>query len=402
MSPQAIASRRQQGIFTVFTALALVVILGFAGLAIDTSRAMVVRAELQNAADSCALAASLELNGLSDSITRAVAAGRYVGGQRNRKDFQDALAVIPVENVTFSTSLNGPFYPLGGGAPISSRYVRCDVEHDNLGTFLLTLLGSDSVDLSATATAAVEPSQITCAIPMALCGTDTGTNFGLTVGRQYALDAGSSASGFFKWANLLGSSGSTNTDLTNAFMEYGSCSAPTVRDRCLGIRTGVITALDDSWNARFGFYKTGGAGFSPSVAVPDLSGHGYASGTSNNYANYAASQAPNRTSFQNSPRIPSYATPANVHQNYGAPYRRMAPIAVVNCGSGACGSGAMPLIGWACVLMLAPKAPSATGTWSEQRIEYLGRADDPASPCRTAGIPGGGSAIGPLVPVIVK
>ena len=48
--------RQQRGIYIVMTALVLVVLLGFVGLAIDSSRQQSVHVELQNAADACALA----------------------------------------------------------------------------------------------------------------------------------------------------------------------------------------------------------------------------------------------------------------------------------------------------------------------------------------------------------
>jgi len=70
---------------------------------------------------------------------------------------------------------------------------------------------------------------------------------------------------------------------------------------------------------------------------------------------------------------------------------------VVSCASSACGSGAKPILGWACALMLSPKSPS-----QDAEVEFRGRADDPNSGCRSAGIAGGTNAIGPLVPVLVQ
>ena len=51
------SQRKQQGVFTVITAMAAVVLLAMVGLAVDISRLMVVRGELKNATDACALAA---------------------------------------------------------------------------------------------------------------------------------------------------------------------------------------------------------------------------------------------------------------------------------------------------------------------------------------------------------
>lgn len=66
-NPQALrrqARKHQQGVVAIQVALFLVVLLGFAALAIDVGRALVVRNELQNAADAAALAGVSQLTGL--------------------------------------------------------------------------------------------------------------------------------------------------------------------------------------------------------------------------------------------------------------------------------------------------------------------------------------------------
>ena len=108
--------KRSRGIFAVSTALALLVLLGFVGLAIDASRLQLVQAELQNAADACALAAALELNGLSDAPARASLVGQFVGGERNRRDFQSVRVNTSPVNLTFSPTLGGSYQSAGGGA----------------------------------------------------------------------------------------------------------------------------------------------------------------------------------------------------------------------------------------------------------------------------------------------
>ena len=56
----------------------------------------------------------------------------------------------------------------------------------------------------------------------------------------------------------------------------------------------------------------------------------------------------------------------------------------------------VPIQAWACVLMLH-KIGSPSDT---VYMEYLGRANDPGSPCATAGL--GGGSVGPMVPVLVQ
>ena len=55
--------REQRGAVMILFSLTIVVLIGFAGLAIDLGRAFVIKTELQNAMDACALsAASIDTN----------------------------------------------------------------------------------------------------------------------------------------------------------------------------------------------------------------------------------------------------------------------------------------------------------------------------------------------------
>jgi len=51
---------KQRGAVAIITGLAMVVLVGFAGLALDGGRLYLTKTELQNAADACALAAAYE------------------------------------------------------------------------------------------------------------------------------------------------------------------------------------------------------------------------------------------------------------------------------------------------------------------------------------------------------
>ena len=391
-------AHQQRGVFAVATALAMLVMLGFVGLAIDASRLQLVQAELQNAADACALAAVLELNGLADAPSRGALAGQFVGGAHNRRNFQVELVGTSQVSPTFSTTLNGSYQSAGGGAAAASRFARCAVTQLSLRHFFMGLLDIGSSNLTATATATVMPSQSVCAIPMAMCkGAGANANtFGYQVGDKITLGT-SQTSGFFTWANVLGTDTSgALAAYGQAFMGFGNCEVPTAANRCIGIQNGVVTSLDDGWNSRFGVYKQGGSGLDPALAIPDLTGYGYRPPpVGGAYSDYMQNRAPSRQPFQG--HIPSYTTPANVHTQYGASSRRLVPMPVVACSSSACGTGAKPIFGWACALMLSPKTSPQNA-----EIEFRGRADDPLSGCRTAGLPGGTDAIGPLVPVLVQ
>lgn len=393
-------ARQQKGALSIFTALAMFILIGSVGLAIDTGRAYTMHDELQSAVDSCALSAALELNGATDAPARASLAGRFLAG-KNRADFQSGAVVIPDSGVTFSSTLRGNFVSASSIAGANARYVRCTAQLTGVSAYLMSVLGVRQFDLVASATAAVAPSQSVCSLPMALCqgsSTAAGNIFGYVPGQKAVLGS-SSASGFFTWADVLNTTSTPGlTPYYQAFVSYGTCGAQTAAGRCIGIQTGVVTSLDDGWNSRFGVYKSGGSGLSPAEAVPDITGFGYRGGTTPTggwIVDYQTIRSPART--PNQFNIPGYAASADVNRNYGSPYRRLAVMPIVQCASTACGTGSKPIAGWACVLLLAAKRSNENA-----EIEFIARADDANSPCRAAGVAGGSDSIGPLVPVIVK
>ena len=394
-------SGNRHGAISVVTALCLVMLLGFVGLAVDLGRMFVVRNELQSAVDACALAAAMELNGQNDAPLRAQLTGQFLAAQ-NLSNFQSVATILTADKITFSSAVNGPFVAAGSISGASARFVRCAENQSGIATYFLSAVGISKLPLQAQAVAGVQPSQSVCSIPMALCASANPSaatgNFGYAVGDRATLGS-TGNNGFFTWANVLGSTTETGLDpYVAAFSSSGSCGALTINGRCIGIKTGVITALDDAWNSRFGLYKSGGSALTPITAAPDLTGYGYrgteipAGGA---YSNYVGQRVPNRDPYQS--RLAGYGDPGNVNRTYGASFRRLLVMPVVDCASGACGNAARPIVGWACVLMLSPKSSNENA-----EVEFISRADDPAAPCRASGIAGGTNATGPLVATLLQ
>ncbi|MGQ0441828.1 MAG: pilus assembly protein TadG-related protein, partial [Methylophilaceae bacterium] len=98
----------QQGAVAIIVAIAIPVLIGFMGLALDLGKLYVAKTELQNGADACALAASRELTGVStNQLTIAEAAGIATGIQSNVL-FQSEAMAVPIDSaVTFSQTLDG-------------------------------------------------------------------------------------------------------------------------------------------------------------------------------------------------------------------------------------------------------------------------------------------------------
>lgn len=390
--------KKESGVYTIFFALGLAVLFGFIGLAIDTARLLVVKTELQNATDACALAAVRELNMQNDSIRRAVGAG-VLTANRNFKSFQSLAVDLEVSNISFSESLEGPYLSMSDGASFLSSYVKCESYDSGFTTVFLRVLGIDALIPVGRSIATLSGSSSTCAIPMAICAASSGNtvNFGLTPGQKVSLGT-SSSSGFFVWANVLGVNLLANTEYSTPLTQHGTCQAATQSGRCIGVHTGTISALDTAWNSRFGVYKT--ASTNPATAIPDLTGFGYRNGVSGFSAipiggalqDYFQ-QSEIRSPFQSV--LSGYASSArNTYITYGSSYRRLVVMPVTECSSSSCGNGAKPLIGWACALMLAPKSANQVA-----EIEYIGNANDASSPCRSSGFAGGS---GPIVPVLTQ
>ena len=392
--------KNQSGFVLIFLALAIAVLMGFTGLAIDASRHMLIHAELQTAADSCALSAVNELNGSPDSLSRAVLVGQYVGGTKNKKNFQNDVIDIQDSDIKFSQTLEGVYQDKNFASYSTAAFVECKVFAPNIINIFLKFLGIESSDLSASAKATTMPSQTVCSLPMAAFAknnSDT-VNFGYSKGDIINLSKSSSdvTGGFFTWADTSGTLGTSSlAPYIQRITQYGQCDA-NAASRCIDIKTGAITSLEAAWNSRFGLYKNGTGSLQPKDAIPDISGYGYRMPVTSGFAvppiggalnDYLLNRAPNRQQFQSN--ISGFSIPANIHNNYGSSSRRLSSIAVVST-SNSCGTGKKTIIGWACVFMLAPKSSS-----QDAQVEYEGNASAYNSACKSFGTPGGLSTNGP-------
>lgn len=400
--------RKEKGAVAILVALSLVVLIGFAGLALDLGKLYVAKTELQNAADACALAGAFELNSTDPNLLNlAEEAGTITGKNHHKVQFQ--ANAVQVKSVKFSDKLDGTYQSafVGSGAN-NMRYVRCEVEETGILNWLIQVLNvlpgasiGNSQTVNAIAVASPAPSQtFSCPISIGLCdnilpakGTGSGTwiKTGLTVDNPGT-----------GWVNFSGSGASSvEASLTGACTNTNIPALDTTVPK-----PGTTTSIASAWNTRFGLYfgndKKG-------ASVPDYSGYSYYPGyagstaaTTNAYANYLTQkfvpyQIPIPTPPSKDPLDPSIAkkdgtSTAADHAKGDA--RRVGTIAVMNCSGGAPSKA----IDWACVFMLHP-IDAAKYTY----IEYLGRASELNSPCApTNGVPGGASGVGPLVPALVQ
>jgi uncharacterized membrane protein len=118
-------SRRRQaesGFVLIVTSIAMTLLLGVAGLAIDIGRMYVIRAELQSFTDAAALSAAIELNGTDSGLALArTGAGRLASGPHAmRWD----MGTQPITNIATSFSADNKTWQEQSKPSADCRFVR--------------------------------------------------------------------------------------------------------------------------------------------------------------------------------------------------------------------------------------------------------------------------------------
>lgn len=415
---------KQRGAVAIIVAIALVALVGAVGLALDLGKLYVAKSELQNGADACALAAARDLTGATP-LAVSEAAG-ITAGSRNMALFQhEPVNFIVDQSVTYSDSLSDPFldkdsvtYSLA-----SIKYVKCSVQRSGIATWLIQVLnalpgsniGPNTV--SAYAVATTGSAQTTCAIPVFICQPSTISPPQPAYQKGQWLTAkldsqnnGTYGGGNFGWANLTPGNNGTPA-LANQLDGAGQCNLPAVGTN-IGT-TGNKNSLNDDWNSRFGIVKN------KVLGVTDFTGFAYTDKTwpaingsaiRNAYdGSNSVTGQPNflaaRKSYlayqgDSTTGLTTQGSAANTVYKSGAD-RRLVLAPVVDCtGFASNGTHQAPVQSWACMLMVNPM--SNGGNIDTVALEYRGASNDPTSPCATQGIPGAGTGVGPLVPVLVQ
>ncbi|MBK0394008.1 pilus assembly protein TadG-related protein [Ramlibacter algicola] len=438
------ARRHQQRGATIITmALMLLFLLGFMGFALDFGRLFIVKTELQTALDSCALSAAQELDLQPNAVNRARSAG-ITAANLNSVNLQsptwDGKGKVTDAEITF---YNTSFTLTTSDA--AATYAECSHVQPDVRLWLLRAMAAFSGDFAtfpathdvgARAIAKRGSSQTACPIPVAVkAGAGSPPLYGFVPG-QWVIVWGTRnpGSGEFGWYNL---DGSTNARATKDQLEGGVCNTR-IGDQ-LGT-PGAKTGVDTVWNYRFGIYKNN---VDHQLHRPDYSGYSYRprnaspagnwtnatpitladgsttvyccawNGTPNPAASHASAQnfATKRSVnasyddigtdirhgstivYNTQNQLNSFqvvATPGanGEYARYGSSDRRIATVPVLD--------DANRVRDYLCILLLHPMS----GPNDDVRLEIIGSAGSPSSPCTTAGLPGG--AAGPLVPVLVR
>ncbi|MDN5836304.1 MAG: Tad domain-containing protein [Nitrosospira sp.] len=417
-------ARKERGAVAIIVALSMAVLVGSAGLALDLGKLYVAKSELQNGADACALAAVRELTGANtNQLALAEAAGISTATRHDVLFQGETISLAVDDSVTFSQTLTGVYQPKTAISPTEAplmQYARCTVERTGIANWFIqvlnllpgTAIGNQTVAAAAVATRS--PSQTTsCAIPVGICSSAVtppppiGTWVHSVIGPGGSGSAAGDLTGNFMWVDYSPPSGGAS-ELGENLTGPGACNLPSIGFQ-VG-EAGVKSSLAAGWNSSFGIYH-GSA--KQGESVPDYTGYAYTGAPGswpakfNAFADfrskrgtYAPYQGDATTGLKTKGII---ANSADLQTSGGD--RRLATVAVVDCAGFTGGSTVAPVQSWACVLMLHPinNSPGGGGTGSDRMyLEYLGRSDDPGSPCATSGLPGGPGSGGPLVPALVR
>ncbi|MFN0086336.1 MAG: pilus assembly protein TadG-related protein [Blastocatellia bacterium] len=147
--------RRERGSIMPFAAIGMLTFVLSAGLAIDISHAYSAATELQNAADSAALAGATALNHTAGGIAEAVARARVT---MNKYDISTNISLAD-SNIRFAANLSefdsgtGQSISTAQGSPQNIRFVQVTIPDRSIGITLASSVIGNTLDLTRTAVA---------------------------------------------------------------------------------------------------------------------------------------------------------------------------------------------------------------------------------------------------------
>ena len=402
--------KRQRGVVLVLVTVAMLVMVGIVGLALDGSHAMLNKTRLQNTVDAAALSAAKTLDqtrgdealAMNEALSMVTTNAAGLG----HEEMQASLANGDMQvSVQFSNTLN-PFVP--GTTP--AQYVRVQATNMRLPGWFIPVMGFADKTVGATAVAGPSPTieEICNLAPMMVCGDPTAAAagdpfFGYEMGQPDVLKTSTTGGNFevgpgnFQLVRLDGMTG--GADIRRALAgDYDACissddSIPTEPGNTVGP---VVQGL----NTRFGSYSGPMNGtedqYPPDVitdqVTPDLDydsetdtilyeGSAVTSAadlTSHNYDMYLADLA-----AENYDNLPFDGDPSGP----GAYGRRILPLPVGDCSTATNGQGDVPMMGVLCFYLL--QEAEQKGNESHVYGQFIGDG------CRVNGRPGPDPVTGP-------
>lgn len=402
---------RQSGLIIIVFVVVLPILLGMIAIALDTGNLFIVKTELQNSVDACALSAGQELDGTPAQFNRAQEAGR-LAGVAHKVNLQKVAVAFPNNSaITFAQNLNdspGSYITASTGTGLSAanaatyRYVKCSAS-STVNKLLNVPLLPNNDTIIAHAIASRLPIQSPCVLPIGVCSNahaivnnTVGAWISGEIGKNDPCDRNVNC---YKWVVYNGATPNAS-NLANLLTGNNTCGV-NMAGQSVTEFSGAAASPYDEYNTRFGVQK----GTNP--VNPDFTGYGYTPATYapaaayststpassvfaiNAYSNYTTRETA-LAQYQNNPNLSGYTTiqptPAN------ATARRIGVVPVIPCTG-----GTSTVTNYMCVLMLNPIASG--GGNKTLYLEYLGSSI--AGACTQIGLAGGGGT-GPTVSALVQ
>jgi Flp pilus assembly protein TadG len=393
---------RQRGAVMVLFVIALVAIIGMAGLALDGSHAMLNKTRLQNTVDAAALSAAKTLDDTGDVVLAEAEAfamfannAAVAGHDEIAAAYADGSLTVTVQ---FSAELN-PF--VSGSSP--AAYVRVRAQNLVMPSWLSGIVGVNQKRVSASAVAGPSPTILeACNImPLMVCGDPDAEDdyFGYTPNEAVVLKSGSSQDGWdvgtgnFQLIRLGDNTG--GADIRDALAgNFDVCMGP--GDPIETEPGNTVGPVAQGLNTRFGVHNGPMTGmestYPPDVVIeqpdppldynPDLDDP--AAGTSGvTWGGTAVENLDDTTGyyFDHADYNTRIAPPGNydVPPPDGDFNRREVAVAVGDCTNTINGQGQVPLLGFGCFFLL-------------QQVEQSGQGNNIfgefITDCRSGGQPG--------------
>ena len=301
--------KSQSGSVAPIVAISLFALIAAAGIGFDYSRMASLDTELQDAADQAALAAATQLDGKSDSITRATAAAQNLFANNARFANDGTSRGIVISNFTFYVGYDqsADAYGTVTTDPKLASVVKVTTAGREAFFALTPIVGAiRSGSLTGTATAGI--GQAICKVPpVMICNpAETATNtdpladFTAPTGTGLKLVTGNAtAPGNFGWLESnIGNGASALAEALGYDSPPGTCSPIQGVTTKTGMNASVLSAL----NTRFDVFANGnstcpsqdGGTCSPSANTRKDLVCQSANGTSCNNDNWSESAKPYR------------------------------------------------------------------------------------------------------------
>lgn len=401
--PRMPSPERQRGVVAVLFAVALVVLLGVTGLAIDGGHGMLNKTRLQNVVDASALSAAKTLDLSGGDVTLATVEALDMFGdnaaESGHREIADSYAAGDLSvNVQFSATLD-PFVP--GTAP--AQYVRVIARGLVQPGWFIPVLGVDELTVGATAVAGPSPTlgEVCNVAPLMACGDDsdpTDSFFGYEPGDVTVLKTSSGGRGDFavgpgnfQLVRLDGASG--GADIREALAgSFNACVTPS--GGTIPTEPGnTIGPVAQGINTRLGIYSGPVSGkrdiYPPDLVLDQVAPFTYEDGVI--YYDGEPDPEPADLPFSYQDYVSNALVPG-AWSNYdpdGQAFRRVLRLPVGDCDGTVNGQGDVPMLGVLCFFMLQQVVQK--GNEAEVFGQFMG-AD---GTCPVTGKPGPAPTAGP-------